>query len=398
MLSTVPIRPFSRRLNAIEMSSTSETVNAVARLRSSGVDVVDLGPGEPPFSTPEHIKQAAIVAIHDNKTKYTAVPGMAKLREAIVQRHHQDFGSNYRVEEVIACPGGKYALFTAMQILMEEGDEAVIPTPSWVSFKDMVRFAGGKCVFVDTTPNYFVLTPEMVERALTSRTKVIVLNFPNNPSGALIDASSLERIVEIAFSRNVWVVADECYAYLTFVGKPLSVAQVMRHASNVVIVGSLSKTYAMTGWRLGYALAPEPVISAMQTLQSQEISCPCSVTQVAGIAALTGPQECVESMRREYTQLRDQAVAGLKDLPGIQTVAAEGAFFLFPDVSGQLRSLNLQTAREFSSLLLRECGLVVVPGEGFGSASHVRIAYSVSRDELARGIQKLRDFCLAHQR
>jgi len=380
------------------MSSTSETVNAVARLRRSGVNVVDLGPGEPPFPTPEHIKQAAIAAIRENNTKYTAVPGMAKLREAIVQRHHQDFGSNYRVEEAIACPGGKYALFMAMQILMEEGDEAVIPTPSWVSFKDMVRFAGGKCVFVDTTSDNFVLTPQIVERALTSRTKVIVLNFPNNPSGALIDPSNLERIVEIASSRKIWVIADECYAYLTFVGKPLSVAQVMRHTSNVVIVGSLSKTYSMTGWRLGYALAPEPLVSAMQTLQSQEISCPCSVTQMAGIAALTGPQDCVEFMRREYAQLRDQAVAGLKDLPGIRTVTAEGAFYLFPDVSGQLRFRNLQAAREFSSLLLRECGVVVVPGEGFGSASHVRIAYSVSKQELARGIQKLQAFCLAHQR
>jgi aspartate aminotransferase len=398
MPSTVPIRPFSSRLSSIEMSSTSAAVNAVAQLRRSGVDVVDLGPGEPHFATPDHIKRAAIGAIHNNKTKYTAVSGTAELREAIVQRHHQDFGSNYGLEEVIACPGGKYALFMAMQILIEEGDEAVIPTPSWVSFKDMVRFAGGKCVFVDTTQNDFVLTPEIVERALTGYTKVIVLNFPNNPSGALIDAASLERIVEVAASRNIWVVADECYVYLTFGGKPLSVAQVMRHASNVVIVGSLSKTYAMTGWRLGYALAPAPVISAMQALQSQEISCPCSVTQIAGIAALTGTQECVESMRQEYAQLRDQAVAGLKDLPGIRAVTPEGAFYVFPDVSGQLRFLNLQTAREFSSLLLRECGVVVVPGDGFGSATHVRLAYSVSKHELARGVQKLREFCLAHQR
>ncbi|HEV3481018.1 MAG TPA: pyridoxal phosphate-dependent aminotransferase [Candidatus Acidoferrales bacterium] len=397
MPSKVPIRAFSHRLNSIEMSSTSETVNAVEQLRKSGLNVVDLGPGEPPFATPEHIKQAAIGAIHNDKTKYTAVCGMADLREAIVRRHHLDFGSNYSLEEVIACPGGKYALFMAMQILMDEGDEAVIPTPTWVSFKDMVRFAGGRCVFVDTTQNDFVLAPETVERALTRRTKVIVLNFPNNPSGALIDATSLERIVEIAASRNIWVVADECYVYLNFVGKPLSVAQVMRHASNVVIVGSLSKTYAMTGWRLGYALAPAPVISAMQTLQSQEISCPTSVTQIAGIAALTGPQDCVELMRQEYAQLRDQAVAGLKGLPGIRTVTAEGAFFLFPDVSGQLQSLNLQTAREFSLSLLRECGVVVVPGEGFGSATHVRLAYSVSKYELARGIQKLREFCLAHQ-
>jgi aspartate aminotransferase len=182
---------------------------------------------------------------------------------------------------------------------------------------------------------------------------------------------------------------------LTFAGKPLSVAQVMRHASNVVIVGSLSKTYAMTGWRLGYALAPAPVINAMQTLQSQEISCPCSVSQIAAIAALTGPQDCVEHMRHEYAQLRDQAVAGLKDLPGIRTVTPGGAFFVFPDVSGQLRRRNLPSARALSSLLLSECGVVVVPGEGFGSAIHVRVAYSVSERELARGLRKLRKFFLA---
>jgi aspartate aminotransferase len=394
MAATLSIRPFSRRIGSIEISSTSATVNAVAQMRRSGVDVVDLGPGEPHFATPEHIKQAAIGAIHNNQTKYTAVPGNADLREAIVQRHRMDFGSNYSFEEVIACPGGKYSLFMAMQILVDEGDEVVIPIPSWVSFKDMVQFAGGKCVFADTTQNDFVLAAEIVERALTPRTKVIVLNFPNNPSGALIDIASLERIVKMAADRKIWVVADECYAYLTFVGKPLSVGQFKEHASNVVIVGSLSKTYAMTGWRLGYALAPAPVITAMQTLQSQEISCPCSVSQIAGVAALTGPQDCVEQMRQDYARLRDQALAGLKDLPGVRTVTPGGAFFVFPDVSGQLRRRNMQSAREFCAMLLRESGVVVVPGEGFGSATHVRLAYSVSGLELGRGLGKIREFCL----
>jgi len=259
----------------------------------------------------------------------------------------------------------------------------------------MVHFAGGKCVFADTTQNDFILTPEIVERALTPRTKVIVLNFPNNPSGALIDGASLDRIVGMAAARDIWVVADECYAYLTFIGKPLSAGQLKKHPSNVVIVGSLSKTYAMTGWRLGYALAPAPIITAMQTLQSQEISCPCSVSQVAGSAALTGPQDCVEQMRQDYSKLRDQAMAGLKDLPGIRTVKPEGAFYVFPDVSGQLRRRKIQGAREFCAMLLRESGVVVIPGDGFGSATHVRLAYSVSERELARGLGKIRAFCLA---
>ena len=394
-MAGISIRPFSRRISSIEMSSTSATVNTVAQMKRSGVDVVDLGPGEPHFATPEHIKQAAIGAIHNNQTKYTSVPGIADLREAIVQRHRMDFGSNYSFEEVIACPGGKYSLFMAMQILVDEGDEVVVPTPSWVSFKDMVRFAGGKCVFADTTQNDFVLTPEIVERALTPRTKVIVLNFPNNPSGALIDIASLERIVKMAADRNIWVVADECYAYLTFIGTPLSVGQLKGLLSNVVLVGSLSKTYAMTGWRLGYALAPAAVVTAMQTLQSQEISCPCSISQIAGIAALVGPQDCVEQMRQGYAKLRDQAVAGLKDLPGIRTVTPGGAFFVFPDVSGQLQRRNMQSAREFCATLLRECGVIMVPGEGFGSPTHVRLAYSVSERELGRGLKKIREFCLA---
>jgi aspartate aminotransferase len=211
----------------------------------------------------------------------------------------------------------------------------------------------------------------------------------------LIDATSLDQILEIAAERNIWVVADECYVYLTFAGEPLSVGRFKRHASNVVLVGSLSKTYAMTGWRVGYALAPAPVIVAMQTLQSQEISCPSSVSQMAAIAALTGPQDCVEHMRKEYIQLRNVAVGELKDLPGIRTVTPGGAFFVFPDVSGQLRSRKLESARDFCSQLLSECGIVAVAGEGFGSRTHIRLAYSVSKQELTRGLQKFRTFCLA---
>ncbi len=397
MTSDVGTPPLSRRMRSIEMSSTSATVNMVAQLKGAGMDVINLGPGEPHFETPQHIKDAAMEAIRDNQTKYTPVPGTPALRAAIIQRHRLDFGSNYSWEEVIACPGGKYALFMAVQVLINEGDEVIIPVPYWVSFRDMVRFAGGKCVFVDTTANNFLLTSAMIESALTPRTKAIILNYPNNPSGALIEAKELEQIVEIAVRHNIWLISDECYVYLTFSNEPLSVSRFNHNRTHVVIVGSLSKTYAMTGWRLGYALAPAHVITAMQTLQSQEISCPSSVTQAAGLAALTGPQNCIGTMRQEYVRLRNQAMAGLSHIPGVQSVLPGGAFYIFPDVSDQLRTRRLHGAGELSAVLLRQHGVAIVPGEGFGSANHVRISFSVSEQELSRGLQKLRHFFFAQE-
>ena len=387
------MRPFSHRIRSIEMSSTSASVNAVAEMRRAGVDVIDFGPGEPHFATPEHIKNAAIKAIYDNKTKYTAVSGTAELRDAIVARHRRDFGSKYTAEEVIACPGGKYSLFIAMQILVDAGDEVIVPTPSWVSFKEMVHFAGGRCVFVDTTADDFRLTPEDIRRALTPRTKVMILNFPNNPSGAVMDGGTLERILEIAAQHDIWVLSDECYVYITFSGNPVSAGQFGEYSDNVVIVGSLSKTYAMTGWRVGYALGPSSVIQAMQCLQSQEVSCACSVSQAAGIAALTGSQDCIEHMRKDYSRLSDIAQEGLRGLPGIHTTRPGGAFYLFPDISEQLRLRNLQSANQWAQMLLEKHAVVVVPGEGFGSSHHVRLAYCVSEAALMRGLQKIRDFC-----
>jgi aspartate aminotransferase len=395
MTSSVNTPMLSRRMNSIEMSSTSATVNAVAELRESGMRVINLGPGEPHFATPEHVKSAATDAIRNNQTRYTPVPGTTELRNAIAQRHHLDFGSQYNLEEVIACPGGKYALFKAVQVLINEGDEVIIPMPYWVSFKDMIRFAGGKCVFVDTTRCNFRLTSHMIEKVLTPRTKAIILNYPNNPSGALMDATELERIVEIAIDRDIWLISDECYVYLTFSGKPLSASSFNSSRTHVVVVGSLSKTYAMTGWRLGYAMAPSRVIAAMETLQSQEISCPSSVSQAAAIAALTGPQDCIGAMKAEYLRQRDVAMAGLSSIPGVRATVPGGAFYVFPDVSDHLRARKLRGARELSAVLLRQQGVAIVPGEGFGSSNHVRISFSVSQQELSLGLQKLRHFFLA---
>src|SRR5438477_517441 len=245
------------RINRIEPSATMAVVAEADKLRQQGIDVVDFGAGEPHFSTPQHIKDAAIAAIQANFSKYTAVGGTAELRDAIVRRHAADFGSDYRREESIASVGGKHALFNAIQVLVDHGDEVILPVPYWVSFKDIVRYAGGNCVLLETEEqDGFRVTAEMIERLVTPCTKLIILNSPSNPSGAVMSAEDLTAVVRLATQRGIWVISDECYVYLNYAGKNFSVGSLREYRDRMVVVGSLSKTYAMTGWRLGYALAP----------------------------------------------------------------------------------------------------------------------------------------------
>src|SRR5579863_762068 len=319
------------RINRIEPSATMAVVAEADKLRQQGIDVVDFGAGEPHFATPQHIKDAAIAAIQANFTKYTAVGGTIELRDAIVTRHGQDFDSSYRREESIASVGGKHALFNAIQVLVDHGDEVILPVPYWVSFKDIVRYAGGNCVLLEANENQgFRVTAEMIERLVTPRTKLIILNSPSNPSGAVMSPEDLTEVVRLAHERGIWVISDECYVYLNYTGKLFSVGALRDFREHMVIVGSLSKTYAMTGWRLGYALAPAPVVSAMQKLQSQSTSNPASMVQKAAVAALKGPQQCIADMREEYIDLRDHVVNGLRAIPGVKCTLPEGAFYAYP--------------------------------------------------------------------
>src|SRR2546425_3558763 len=309
----------TERINRIEPSATMAVVAEADKLRQAGVDVVDLSVGEPHFSTPQHIKDAAIAAINNNFTRYTAVGGTIELKDAIVQRHAKDFGSAYKREEAMASVGGKHVLFNAIQVLVEHGDEVILPVPYWVSFKDIVRYAGGNCVLLETDEAQgFRVTAEMIERLVTPRTKLIILNSPSNPSGAVMSPEDMAEVVKLAAHRGIWVISDECYVYLSFTGKRFSVGSLREYRDRMVIVGSLSKTYAMTGWRLGFALAPAQVVSAMQKLQSQSTSNPTSIVQKAAVAALKGPQQCVEDMRLEYIRLRDHVVNGLRSIPGVK--------------------------------------------------------------------------------
>jgi len=384
------------RIQRIEVSATLAVVNEAEKLRAAGIDVVDFGAGEPHFSTPQHIKDAAILAIQQNFTKYTSVGGTAELRDAIVHRHNVDFDSDYRREEAIASTGGKHALFNAIQVLVDHGDEVILPVPYWVSFKDMIRYSGGEPVLVQADEERgFALTAAMIERAITSRTKLIILNSPSNPSGAVMSSDDMTAIVRLAHQRGIYVISDECYVYLNFTGKRFS-AGVLRDAKDhLIIVGSLSKTYAMTGWRLGYAMGPAAVITAMSKLQSQQTSNPTSIVQKAAVAALKGPQECVDEMLVEYTALRDHVLAGLQTIPGLRCVKPQGAFYVYPNISNFLGRKGVNSAADVAGGLLREAHVAVVPGEGFGTRDHIRISYATSRKELDRGIERMGRFFAA---
>jgi aspartate aminotransferase len=386
-----PALKLSDRINRIEPSATLAVVAEADKLRQQGIDVVDFGAGEPHFATPQHIKDAAIAAIQANFTKYTPVGGTAELRDAIVHRHAVDFDSDYRREETVASVGGKHALFNAVQVLVDHGDEVILPVPYWVSFKDIVRYAGGNCVFLETDEtDGFRVTAKMIERLVTPRTRLIILNSPSNPSGAVMSAEDMTEVVRLAHERGIWVISDECYVYLNYTPKRFSVGSLRECREHMVIVGSLSKTYAMTGWRLGYALGPAPVLSAMQKLQSQSTSNPTSIVQKAAVTALKGPQQCVTEMRAEYINLRDHVVNGLRAIPGVTCTLPEGAFYAYPNVSGFFGRSGLRSASDLAGKLLREAHVATVPGEGFGTSDHIRVSYATSVAELDRGLERMR--------
>jgi len=388
----------SDRINRIEVSATMAITAESLKMKAQGIDLADFGAGEPHFATPQHIKDAAIKAIENNFTRYTAVAGVPQVRQAIVDRHKADFGSNYTVDECVFTTGGKLALFNAIQVLVDHGDEVILPVPYWVSFKDIIQYAGGKVVYVESDEaENFRITAKMIEAAITPRTKVIILNTPSNPSGAVVSAEDLEAIVRLAHAHGIYVLLDECYVYLTFTGEVVSGASFTDCKEHIVVLGSLSKTYAMTGWRAGFALGPKAIISAMSKLQSQSTSNTASMVQQASIAALTASQDCVAEMRADYIKLRDQILTGFKTIPGLTCTVPQGAFYVYPNVKAFLGKGGVQTVSDLAAKLLSDAHVVVVPGEAFGTHEHIRISYAVSGDVIDKGVERIREYLMRLQ-
>ena len=364
-----------------------------ARLRRAGVDVVALGAGEPDFPTPENIKQAAVRAIESNFTRYTAAGGIPELREAIVAWHAREFGTDYGPSECIATVGGKHAIFNFLAAVVDRGAEVILPVPYWVTFYDVINYYGGTPVKVKTQEsNAFSLTADDIEGAITDRTRVVIVNSPNNPSGAVVERGEYERILRLTSGKGVTLLSDECYSHFTYSSDPFSIAASKGAKQNVAVAGSLSKTFAMTGWRLGYLLGPADLISNANKLQSHATSNPNSIAQKAALEALEGNMDAVYAMLEQYRARREYVVAALNDIPGVTCPQPNGAFYAYPNISSTFGRGGIHSGMDFAKRLLGEAHVALVPGEAFGTTEHVRLSYAASMQDLEEGVRRIRAF------
>jgi aspartate aminotransferase len=389
--------PVSENVARMQSSATMAAMQAAEALRASGANVCDFGAGEPDFDTPDNIKQAASKAMQAGRTKYTAAGGIREIQRAIIDFYRREFGTEYEPTEVMATAGGKQAVFNAAVTLLNPGDEALIPKPYWVTFPEVVVFAGGKPVFIETEETGFVLTVEQVERAITPRTKLLILNSPSNPSGRVLPPPQFRRVMELAAERGIYVISDECYLRFVYPpGEVFSAASLPAELrSRLCIAGSFSKTYAMTGWRMGYALAPAGWTKAMLKVQGHSTSNANSMAQWAAVEALNGPQESVASMLAEYTARRAWLLNALREIPGFKCTEPEGAFYAFPDVRGCLNK-GLKTSSEFAQRLLEEEQTVVTDGAGFGAEGFIRISYATSMEQIQEVARRIKRFASKH--
>ena len=385
--------PVSENVARMQSSATLAAAQAAAALRASGVNVCDFGAGEPDFDTPENIKQGAAEAMRAGRTKYTAAGGVREIQRAIIDFYQRDFRTEYQPSEVMVTAGGKQAIFNAVVTLINPGDEVLIPKPYWVTFPEVVVFASGTPVFIETEDTDFLLTAEQVEQAITPKTKLLILNSPSNPSGRVLPPADFRRIMELAAERSIYVISDECYLRFVYPpGEVFSAASLPAELrARLCIAGSFSKTYAMTGWRIGYALAPTEWTKAMLKVQGHSTSNANSIAQWAAIAALNGPQDSVASMLAEYTARRAYLLKALKEIPGMKCSEPEGAFYAFPDVRGCLKN-GLKTSSDFAQRLLEKEHVVVTDGAGFGTEGFVRISYATSMEQIQEGVKRIKRF------
>jgi len=384
---------FTERMSRISVSQTATVVAKAAKLKATGAQVVDFGAGEPDFPTPANIKRAAIQALEQDFTKYTPTGGIAELKKAIVERHARDFGSSYTPEECLVTVGGKQAVFESIVATVQKGDEVILPVPYWVSFLDIIRYAGGNPVLVETREEEdFAVRATDIERLITPKTRMIIVNSPNNPTGAVVPREEMEKILALAERHNLWLMSDECYCHFLYdAGKPFSLG-ISKNRENLLVVGSLSKTYAMTGWRIGFALGSPQVLAQMLSLQSHSTSNASSITQKAAVEALSGPQNSVAAMLAEYDRRRQRIVAGLRSIPGLRCSLPNGAFYVYPNVAAYLSSAGLVDTTALADRLLDEECLALVPGPAFGTSEHVRISYATSQEQIEEGLQRLKAF------
>lgn len=383
----------AQRVTRIKPSPTLAVTARAAAMRAAGRDIIGLGAGEPDFDTPEHIKQAAIEAIRAGMTKYTPVDGIPSLKQAVVEKFRRDNGLEYQTDQILVSCGGKQSFYNLAQAILEEGDEVIIPAPYWVSYPDMVLLAGATPVFIEAGQELnFKITPEQLEAAITPRTKLFVLNSPSNPTGKLYTREELAALGEVLRRYpHVAIATDDMYEHIVWeAGSFCNILNVCPDLyDRTFVLNGVSKAYSMTGWRIGYAAGPKAVIAAMKNIQSQSTSNPTSISQAAACAALAGDQSCIRKMVAAFKERHDFMVEALNRIPGIACLPAEGAFYLFPKVSGMIERLGLEDDVALAEYLIEQAGVALVPGTAFGAPGHVRISIATSLDNLKQAVARL---------
>lgn len=388
----------AERAKKIKPSPTLAVDTKAKELKAKGLDIVNFGVGEPDFDTPEHIKEAAIKALKDGFTKYTPVGGIDELKEVIIEKFERDNGLKYSKENIIVSCGAKHSLYNIAQALFGPGDEVIIPAPYWVSYPDQILLNDAQPVIVNTyEEDDFMLRAEVLKEKITQRTKAIILNSPSNPTGFIYSEKALQKIAEIALKHNFYIISDEIYEKLIYDGeKHISIASFSKEIKDkTIVVNGLSKAYAMTGWRIGYAAGPVDVIKAMTKIQSQSTSNPTSIAQKAAVAALRGHQDCVEEMRKEFEKRRDYLVKELNSISGVSCKKPKGAFYAFPNITKILgkkaEDMEINSSMDLSIYLLEKAQVALVPGSAFGAEGYIRISYATSMENLSKGIERIRE-------
>jgi aspartate aminotransferase len=388
----------SERVTKIKPSATLAMDTKAKAMKAEGLDIVNFGVGEPDFDTPDYIKEAAIKAIKEGFTKYTAVGGIDPLKDAIIAKLKKDNGLDYTREEIIVSCGAKHSLYNIAQALYGPGDEVLIPSPYWVSYPDQVLLSDAVPVFVPTTEaDSFMVKPEALEAKITKKTKALILNSPSNPTGFIYDRKTLEAIAAIAVKHNIYVIADEVYEKLVYDGhEHISIASLGKEIKALtIVVNALSKSHAMTGWRIGYAAGPKDVVKAMTNIQSQSTSNPNSIAQKAAVAAFTGPQDFVDMMHDEFDKRRKFLVDGLNSIKGIRCLPPTGAFYAFPNVSAlygkKAETRQINSSLDFALYLLEEAKVALVHGEAFGDDNYIRISYATSMENIKKALDRIKE-------
>jgi aspartate aminotransferase len=385
----------AKRVSSLTPSTTLAITAKAKELKAAGHDVIGLGAGEPDFNTPQHIIEAAVQAMNEGHTKYTPSGGLTNLKAEIVKKFQQDQNLHYEPSEIIVCVGAKHALYTLFQVILDEGDEVIIPTPYWVSYPEQVKLAGGVPVYVEgLEENHFKITPEQLKATITERTKAVIINSPSNPTGMIYTEDELKALGEVCLEHDLLIVSDEIYEKLVYGDhKHVSIAQLSPELkAQTIIINGVSKSHSMTGWRIGYAAGNKEIIRAMTDLASHSTSNPTSIAQYAAIAAYRGPQEPVEQMRQAFEERLNIIYEKLIQIPGFTCVKPQGAFYLFPNARQAALMAGYNSVDEFVEALLEEAKVALVPGSGFGAPDNVRLSYATSLDVLEKAIERIKQF------